>query len=131
MFSSFPSPLLSFFVRRVCNFHRLLILSQAHDVFFLLSVLLFCSASPLVVVELFLCCLVAILFVWWWSIFLVRCFCGASFHGFLTMPSGYATFSSMFSSDYFSFSLFHCLLSSICRYLCNNPCFTTLSLEII
>ena len=131
MFSSFLSPFLSFFVKRVCNFHWMLVLWQEHDVFFLLCVMLFCSASALIVADLFLCRQMVIVLVWWWSIFLVSCFCWASFHCFLTMPSGNASFSSKLSSAYFSFSLFHCFLYSICRFLCNNPCFKTLSLEII
>lgn len=110
VFSSFPSSLFSFFIRRVCNFHWMLVIWQEHDVLFLLCVLLFCSASPLIVAEFFLCRQMVIVLVWWWSIFLVRCFCWASFHCFLTMSSGNATFSSMLSSAYFSFSIFSLFL---------------------
>lgn len=131
VFSSFLSPLLSFFVRRVCNFHWILGLWQEHDVFFLLCVMFLCSTSPFIVAEFFLCRQIVIVLVWWCRIFLVSCFCWASFHCFLTISYGTATFSSMLSSAYFSFSLFHRFLYSICRFLCNNPCCKTLSLEII
>lgn len=131
MFSSFLSPLLSFFVRMFCYFHWMLVLWQEHDVFFLLCMMLFLFSIVTYSSWNFLCRQMVIVLVWWWSIFLVRCFCWASFPCFLTMPSGNATFSSILSSAYFSFSLFHCFLYSICRFLCNNPCFKTLSLEII